>query len=209
MQDENFHDLVRRAQAGDRQALDRVLDLLRPYLERTARRYADPARASASVSDLVQEAGLRAWQKLDQFRGGDNDEQTLALLRAWLGQIVQSLGLNTHRRRKAQRRSPPQAIVPLGGAAAGPSDAKPAGAEPAGNEPTPSVNVGADEQARLVQAALAKIPDETDRTVLRLHFFEGLSLRQAAQQLNLSYDNVRDRYQRSLQRLERELGSFL
>jgi RNA polymerase sigma-70 factor (ECF subfamily) len=209
MEPDGFHDLVRRAQAGDRQAMNRVLELLRPHLEAQARRYADPARASASVSDLVQEVRLRAWQKIDQFRGGTTDEQTLALFRAWLGQIVQRLGLNAQRRRKAQRRQPPQPLVPLSPSAGEGAPSRAGGIDPVADGPTPSVNVRADEEARLVQAALEKIPDETDRAILRLRFFDGLSLRQTALQLGLGYDKVRDRYQLLLQRLERELGRFL
>ena len=46
--------------------------------------------------------------------------------------------------------------------------------DPAADQPTPSMNVRADEQSRQVQEALAKIPDETDRELLRLRFFEGV-----------------------------------
>ncbi len=209
MQPDGFHDLLRQARAGDRGALDRVLALLRPYLEQLAARYADPGRAHASASDLVQEACLRAWDKLDQFRGGSSDEQTLALFRSWLGQIVQRLGLNARRDGKAQRRAPRQPLRRLGSPAAGDSTDQAGGVEPAGGEPTPSANLREDEQTRLVRAAVANIPDETDRAIVRLRFFEGLSLRQVAQQLNLTYDKVRERYQISLQRLERDLGQLL
>jgi RNA polymerase sigma factor (sigma-70 family) len=210
MEPDGFHDLIRRAQAGDQQAMERVLELLRPHLEQLARRYADPRRASASAADLVQEVRLRAWQKLNQFRGGEGDEQTLALFRGWLGQMVQRLGMNVQRRRKARRRQPPQPIVPLGAPGADDSTTPPGpGSDPAADQPTPSMNVRADEQGRLVREALEKIPDETDRALLRLRFFEGVSLRQAARQLDLSYDTARERYQRCLRRLEAELGRFL
>ena len=74
---------------------------------------------------------------------------------------------------------------------------------------TPSANVRAEEQAALVRAALAKVPDETDRALLRLRFFEGLSLRQAARQLGVSYDAARERYRRALTRLEGDLARLL
>jgi RNA polymerase sigma factor (sigma-70 family) len=201
-----FHDLLRQAQAGDRAAMDRVLALLRPYLEQVAQRYADPDRARASASDLVQEACLRAWDKLDQFHGGANDEQTLALFRSWVAQIVQRLGLNARRDGKAQRRTPPRPLMRLGAPSADESADQAGRVEPADREPTPSTNVRSDEQARLVQAALERLADDTDRAILLLRFFEGLSLRQVAERLGLSYDKVRERYQSSLGQLERDLG---
>ncbi len=45
MASEGFNDLVRRAQDGDRAAMDRVLETLRPHLEHLARPYANPAKA--------------------------------------------------------------------------------------------------------------------------------------------------------------------
>src|SRR5205823_6394028 len=77
------------------------------------------------------------------------------------------------------------------------------GIDPAASDPTPSANVQADEQARLIRAALERIPDTTDREMVRLCFFEGLSLRQIAERLNLTYDEVRERYHSSLRLLER------
>src|SRR5437867_2287578 len=108
-----FRDLVQRAQTGDRQAMDELLPIVRPWLEQSARRYVDPREPGASTSDLVQEAWLQAWQKLDQFRGGRDDQQTLAMFRAWVSRIVRRLGLNAVRHRHAQRRKPQQKIVRL------------------------------------------------------------------------------------------------
>lgn len=86
-----FQDLVRRAQDGDRAAMDRVLEILRPQLEPMARPYADPGRPVESTADLLQEACLRAWRKIDLFRQGEDDEETFRLFRAWIGQIVRRL----------------------------------------------------------------------------------------------------------------------
>jgi RNA polymerase sigma factor (sigma-70 family) len=205
MQPPHFQELIRQAQTGDRAAMDRVLSLLRPHLEQLARRYADPARASASASDLVQETELRVWQKLDQFRGGEDDEQTLALFRGWVGQTMQRLGLNARRDRKTRRRAPSQPIVRLDAPKPGTSADKD-GLDLAGREPTPSGDLRTAEQARLVQAALAKVPDEADRTLLQLRFFEGLSLREAARRVGISYDKARDRFRVCMRHLEEELG---
>jgi RNA polymerase sigma factor (sigma-70 family) len=61
----------------------------------------------------------------------------------------------------------------------------------------------------MVRAALLKIASETDREIVRLYFFDSLSLRQIAERLGLSYDKVRERHHASLRFLERELGGLL
>ena len=43
--------------------------------------------------------------------------------------------------------------------------------------------------------------EETDRLIVRLRFFDGQLLHQIAGQVHLSYDQVRDRYQKALRRL--------
>jgi RNA polymerase sigma-70 factor (ECF subfamily) len=209
MDADGFHDLLRAAQATDSQALERLLTLIRPHLEQVARGYADPTRPDASTSDLVQEAWLRAWQKLDQFQGAEADDDTLAMFRAWVGQIVRSLGLNAQRERNAQRRKPPQPIVPLDRPVPGQSTSQGGAIDPAAGEPTPSVAVRAGEQAEMLRKAIEGINDQTARQIVEMRFFDGLSLRQISQRVGLSYDKVRERYQATMGKLERELGGLL
>jgi RNA polymerase sigma-70 factor (ECF subfamily) len=205
MQAEGFRDLVNRAQAGDQEALNRLLKAAQADLLVRARKYVTPDQPEASASDLVQSACLRAWQHLDKFRCGPDDEQTLAQFRAWLLRILQRLGLNAIRFRSAQRRRP--AHKPLRLAPRPPDEVGhgPNALEPAGAEATPSSHVRAAEEALLLRQALARMPP-ADRTILELRFFEGLSLRQVAARVQLSEDKVRQRYHFSLRRLERELG---
>jgi RNA polymerase sigma-70 factor (ECF subfamily) len=209
LQPDLLYDFLKRARSGDRQGVDDLLSLVRPHLEQLARRYADPGAASESTADLVQEAALRIWQKLDQFRGGENYDQTAAMFSDWISQIVRHLALDRYRERHAQRREPSQGVLPLKSPGPGESTGLEGRIDPAASEPTPSANVQSGEQAQLVQRALAGIADDTDREIVRLCFFEGLSLRQIAERLDLSYDKVRERYHRSLKRLERELKGLL
>ena len=80
--------------------------------------------------------------------------------------------------------------------------------EPAASGPTPSANAQGDEQRQLIRAALEEILEGEDREIVRLRFFEGLSLRQISERLTLGYDHVRERYQLSMRRLERELAGL-
>ena len=64
------------------------------------------------------------------------------------------------------------------------------------------------ERSLLVQRALENIPDEADREIIRLFFFEQLSLSQIAQRLDWSYDRVRERYRQGMRQLERLLQTL-
>src|SRR5579883_2408193 len=110
-----FSDLLTRARAGDRAATDELLARIRPWLEQLARQHADPLHPDGSTSDRVQEAWLRAWQKLDQFQGAADEAQALAMFRAWLARIVARLGLNAARDRGARQRTPPGKLLRLDG----------------------------------------------------------------------------------------------
>jgi RNA polymerase sigma factor (sigma-70 family) len=202
-----FHDLLARARDGDRAATDELLALIRPWLEQLANQ-AQPKALDRSVSDLVQEAWLRAWQKLDQFHGTDDEAQSLAMFRAWLGRIVSRLGLNIARDQSAGQRTPPGKLIRLDGPGPTASGDSAAVLDPSAAEPTPSANVQADEQVHRVQDALARIADPIDREIVRLRFFEGMSLRQVARHLGSNPETVRQRYHAVVGRLQEELRNL-
>lgn len=169
-----FHDLLARAHHGDRTAIDELLARIRPWIEQMAHQHAPRQRPDGSVSDLVQEAWLRAWQKLDQFQGAADEAQSVAMFRAWLTRIVARLGLNAARHDGARQRTPPGKLLLLNGNGAA-GDSAPL-LDPSATEPTPSARVRAEEQSRLVQEAMARMDDPIDREIIRLRFFEGLLL---------------------------------
>jgi RNA polymerase sigma factor (sigma-70 family) len=199
-----FLELLADARAGDPQATEKLLAWIRPWLERLAREYADPHRPDGSVSDLVQEAWLRAWQKLDQFHGSDDEAQATALFRAWLARIVSRLAANAARDRQAKQRKPPGPLLRLNG----PTSDSTASPEPPASGPTPSAHAQADEQARRVHEALARLADPLDRAIVRLRFFEGVSLRQIGERLGCNHETVRQRYHTLLGRLQQDLGGL-
>lgn len=60
-----------------------------------------------------------------------------------------------------------------------------------------------------MRAALERMPSVTDRAILLLRIFVGLSLRQISGRLKISYEKVRERYQQGLRHMERQLGGWL
>ncbi len=61
MDADGFDKLLDRARGGGREALEEILRLVRPYTARVAHDLTDRSRPSQGVSDLIQEAELRAW----------------------------------------------------------------------------------------------------------------------------------------------------
>ena len=204
-----FHNLVRQAQDGDRQAMDEVLVALRPQLERLARPYADPSRPAESTSDLLQESCLRAWQKMDTFEGGHDDGETFAMFRAWIGQIVRRLGVKAQRARTTKRRSPPKKILRLGPSSDGRGTTTSGGLDPAAPGPSPSAYARSDELESKIRAALEEEPDRTAATIVELRFFQEMRISEIAERLGMGYDKVRDCYRAAMQRLVRDLKGWL
>jgi RNA polymerase sigma factor (sigma-70 family) len=203
-----FDDL-RLAQKGDRQALDRFLARLHPRLVKMVRQYGRQGFSVESTADLVQESSLRIWQRLHQFHGRQNRDQTAKMFWEWASQIVRRLALDRHRRRNAECRKPPRALLRLAPANRNGTSKGNGWIDPAARGPEPAANVRAGEEARLVQEALEKISDDKDRKIVRLAFFEEMSFRQIAGQLNVTYDRVQTGYHRGLRQLERDLGSLV
>lgn len=208
MECEGFQDLVRRARDGDRKAMDEVLSILRPHLEVQARPFADPSSPAESTSDLLQESCLRAWQKIDSFEGGRNDDETFAMFRSWMGQIVRRLGLNAQRNRSTKGRIPPEKIVPIRPPGGGSSSLGGGSALPASTR-TPSAYAGAGEVARRLEEALDDLPDASAARIVRMRFFDGLTIPEIAEKLGLSPIQVRERHRSAMRRLRRVLGDWL
>lgn len=102
MDPESSIDLIHRAQAGDRDALDRLLARYLPALRRWARgRLPASARDMSDTQDLVQDAMRRTILNLDHF-----EYRGEGALRAYLHQAVNHL-IADHIRRVGKR--PPQA----------------------------------------------------------------------------------------------------
>jgi RNA polymerase sigma factor (sigma-70 family) len=99
-------------------------------------------------------------------------------------------------------------VVVLGPAGAGDSSDTSA-VDPPGREPTGSANVREAEKVRLIQEAIDSLPDLTDREILRRRFFESQTVEAIAAELGLTYDQVRYRCEKSLERLRPRLEGLL
>jgi RNA polymerase sigma-70 factor (ECF subfamily) len=89
--------LIERTRRGEVAAFEDLVDRHRQIVYRTAARIVGPDEAE----DVTQDAFLRAFHRLDQFRG-------TAAFRTWLLQIAQNAALNTlaHARRRPTEPAP-------------------------------------------------------------------------------------------------------
>jgi RNA polymerase sigma-70 factor, ECF subfamily len=94
-QDHDDAELVRRTTRGDLSAFERLVDRHRPVVIRVAARIV----GSDEAEDVSQDAFLRAFHRLDHFRGD-------APFRSWLLRITHNAALDHLGRRRAEPMDP-------------------------------------------------------------------------------------------------------
>jgi RNA polymerase sigma-70 factor, ECF subfamily len=155
--------LVERARSGDLEAFDRIMRLHEEQVLSTALRLLGNLE---DAQDVAQETFLRLYRNLGKFPGD------LAEIRAWLYRVTVNLCNDAHRRRRRNR------VEPLGGP------------DPASALPDPELSVLDLERSRLVEMALATLPDK-ERAAVVLRDLNGLSTREVAEILGSSEVTVR------------------
>jgi RNA polymerase sigma-70 factor, ECF subfamily len=168
-------DLIRRAQRGDEDAYEELVNAYQGIAFRTA--YVI-ARNASDAEDAAQDGFVKAWRALGRFREG-------APFRPWLLRIVANEASN--RRRSAGRRA---------GLAL-----RAATQEPSGDAaPSPEAALLSSEQRAELLAAVDELPEE-QRDVVALRYFLGLSEAEVAETLGIPAGTVKSRNARALERL--------
>ena len=174
----NDLELVERAKQGDQEAFRRLYDA---NVDRIYRLTYRMAGSDELARDFTQEAFLRAWQRLEQFRGD-------AAFSTWLHSIAVSVSLNgirkVDRHRKRERSLEDAAHV----AHSGP---------------------GVDPQVReRLQGAVDELP-EMYRTVFLMHDLEGYSHGEIAETLGVAEGTSKARLFRARAKLRASLGDAM
>jgi RNA polymerase sigma-70 factor (ECF subfamily) len=168
-------ELVERAQAGDQRAFRTLYDMNVDRMYRLAYRMAGEEDLAM---DFTQEAFVRAWNRLDQFRGD-------AAFSTWLHSITVSVALNglrkVDRHRKRERSL---------------EDAAPVAAANRIAEP------GVRERIR---EAVDGLPD-IYRTVFLMHDLEGFNHQEIADTLGVAEGTSKARLSRARAKLREALG---
>jgi RNA polymerase sigma-70 factor, ECF subfamily len=179
---------LRKARAGDREELGRLLETFRVILTHRYRRLV-PAhvRARFSISDVVQQTMIEAWRDFDQFQSDSEEE----LLR-WL----QHLLLNNFRNLlrdlclAAKRDVRRETLVGI---------RQPAGhspQEPQSPEPSPLDEVCWREDEQSLRSAIATLPEHYQQAIRGR--IEGLTYDEIGRRIGCSSGAARKLYTRAL-----------
>jgi len=195
--------LLRRAAQGDQESWRTLLERYEKRLRRmVALRLDARLQARLDPSDVLQEAYLEAWKRLDEYL--QKPAMPFFLwLRLTAGQKLVELHrhhLGTRMRAAGREVSLNRCILPEASSAV-------LAAQLLGHDPRPSeVAVRAERKARL-QEVLDGM-DPLDREVVALRHFEQLSNAETARVLDLTEAAASKRYIRALQRLRETLTSL-
>lgn len=182
--------LVARAQQGDKAAFELLVSKYqRKLLRLISRLVRDPAEAE----DVAQDAFIKAYRALPQFRGD-------SAFYTWLYRI----GVNTAKNfLVSQGRRPPSSTE---------KDAEEAetfdDADALRDINTPESILLSKEIANTVNAAMAKLPEEL-RTAISLREIEGLSYDEISEVMNCPIGTVRSRIFRAREAIAAELRPLL
>jgi len=185
--------LVQRALAGEGNAFRLIMRRNNQRLYRLARGI---VHDDSEAEDVVQEAYVRAFAHLRDFRGD-------ASLSTWLSRIAinEALGRVRSARRRADLdpgvETPTEAqVIPF----------------PLNAEFDPERNVAQRQIVQLVEAAIDALPDEF-RTVFVARVVEGLSIEETADLLDIVPETVKTRLHRARvmirKQLDRQIGPVL
>lgn len=182
--------LVERVQHGDKQAFGLLVDKYRRKLGRLLSRF---IRDQAEVEDVVQEAFIKAYRALPNFRGE-------SAFYTWLYRI----GINTAKNYLVSMGRRPQTSNEI--------EVDDAENFEDGNElrtmDTPETELMTQEIAKTVQSAIDALPEDL-RTAIVLREIEGLSYDEIATMMDCPIGTVRSRIFRARESIAERLRPLL
>src|SRR5436309_1131827 len=196
-------DLIDRARAGDREALNTLLARHRDRLRRMVEIRLDTRlQARLDASDVVQEAYVEVAERLEEYL---RDPQLPLFL--WLRLVVGERLMRLYRQHLGtQMRDAGREVSLYRGALPAASSAALA-AQLLGRHTSPTQAVVRAERILRVQEALNTL-DLVDREVLSLRHFEELTAAETAQVLGIEEAAAAKRYFRALKRLKEILAAM-
>ena len=176
--------LIDETLAGQTEAFS---ELVRKYQDRLCTTMAHVLGSRDDAADVVQDAFVQAFVKLDTF-------QRTSAFYTWLFRIAHNTALSLHRRRRSYDSL--EQIKEVGGG------------EPADDEPEPAERLERRERVKQVQAALNTLTAE-HRAILVLREMENFEYDVIADMLELPVGTVRSRLHRARVQLRDHLKKAL
>ena len=185
-------ELVRRVQQGDRRAFDLLFLRYRHKIRGLVGRF---VRDPVEVDDVVQEAFIKAYRALPNFRGD-------SAFYTWLYRIAINASKNYL---AAQGRRTPTVDIDVDVAEQlGQDD----GTYALRDSESPEQALRRDELAATIKQAIMDLPDDL-RTTVTLREFDGLSYRQIAEITDCPVGTVRSRIFRAREAIDDRIGDLV
>jgi RNA polymerase sigma-70 factor (ECF subfamily) len=172
-------------------------EIMRRYNQRLYRVARGIVRDEAEAEDVLQEAYVRAFAALGDFRGESG-------LPTWLTRIVMNEGLGRVRRRRRRRSEPLEALD----RAIQHGDTRVIMFPGVHASPSPEVAAAHAEVRRLLEAAVDELP-ESFRLVFMMRDVEEMSVEETASTLKIRPETVKTRLHRARRLLRKSLDARL
>ncbi len=184
--------LIKAAQAGDQ---DAFAQLVRAYDQSVLRLALNLLRSPDDAQDVYQEAFLRVYRNLHNFRFDCS-------FHTWLYRIVTNLCLDQMRKRKTRREEP--SAIPTAEGTLDRLDSVPEERV----DGDPSRNLFSGQIRRKVKEVLAELTPR-ERMVFELRHYQGLRLRKIGEILGTTEEAAKNCLFRATQKMRVALGEFV
>ena len=175
--------LLRRAQSGDPEAFERLMEPLEQLVWRVCWHYTGNREAA---EDCGQEAMIRIWRNLANYRGE-------CALESWVYRIAANCCMDWLRKKKRDQSVSMEPMVEQG-------------FDPADDSPGTEEQVVAKDERQRLREAIALLPED-QREALILTQLEKVPYEEAARALSVSEGTVKSRVNRAKARLKEILSA--
>lgn len=189
--------LLMKIRSGERDAFDQLFERHRDQLRRVVElRLTPELKARFDASDVIQEAHLEAYRRLDDYLAREPMPFRIWIRKTAQQRLQKLKRSHLHAKLRSVSREQPfpeESSLMIASRFLAPAKSI-------------SQQLAKQEYQRLVQEAVGEL-DELDREILLMRIVEGLAHGDIAQVLDLSSDAVRQRFGRALIKLEAQLAA--
>lgn len=155
-------------------------DIYKDYHEKVLHLVMSKVGNTTDAEDLTEDVFVKVYSKLDTF------DESKASISTWIYRIAQNTIIDYYRTRKVYSEVP----------------------EELSEDSEVDEDILNNEVLEALADALTKLP-ERDRDLMILHYYKGMTLKEAAATVGMSYSNAKLVHNKSVGVLRRELGEFM
>ena len=190
---------IQQAQKGDDESVSRLIDAYSGLIYKECEQFGLWGMPDWSHADLHQEVLFRLFAKIDMFDPQPNSESLRPRFESWIRSTLKNQVKNILRGQKAIKRKPKNGIK------GGYDPEKHGQGKNKGSRTPSSIFVQGEEHEKVNQAIKEKL-DERAQSVLKMRVVDDLSLKEIAERLGMTFDQVRYSLTKSMDALKKHLS---